>query len=152
MGITTSRAYDPDDHEACLTLFDQNCPDYFAPSERQDYQTFLENGPLGYRVCLHQNQIVGAWGLAVDRASHQGRLQWILLARRIKGLGVGRDMMSHSLQQARALDLNEIHIAASQKSAPFFSRFGAQPMSTTADGWGPGLDRIDMVIDLINTA
>ncbi len=148
MKITSHRPYHPNDRDACLALFDDNCPEYFAAREREDYRTFLENGPMGYQVCLHNDTIVGAWGMAANRARKQGRIQWILLAPGTRGKGIGRMMMSHSIDRARELGLTVIQIAASQKSAPFFQRFGAETFSSTTSGWGPGLDRLDMHITL----
>ena len=41
------RAYQPADREACLALFDENCPAFFAPNEREDYEAFLRDLELG---------------------------------------------------------------------------------------------------------
>ncbi len=38
----TFRPYQTADREACLGLFDANCPEFFAPNERADYVAFLE--------------------------------------------------------------------------------------------------------------
>ena len=35
------RGYRPPDESACLALFDENCPAFFAPNERDDYLVFL---------------------------------------------------------------------------------------------------------------
>jgi hypothetical protein len=37
-------------------------------------------------------------------------------------------------------------MATSPKAAPFFAKFGATITSSTVDGWGPDMDRIDMVL------
>ena len=37
-------------------------------------------------------------------------------------------------------------------SATFFARFGATETKRTCDGWGPGMDRVDMVLDPASTS
>ena len=48
------------------------------------------------------------------------------------------------ISQGRASHSPLIEIAASHKSAPFFAKFGATVTAHTVDGWGNGMDRIDM--------
>ena len=42
------RAYEAADLPACMILFDANCPAYFAPNERAEFETFLGLKPAGY--------------------------------------------------------------------------------------------------------
>jgi len=57
-------------------------------------------------------------------------------------------MMRRVTEQAVTSGLSAVQIAASQKSAPFFARFDAIVRSVSPDGWGPGLDRVDMLLVL----
>jgi hypothetical protein len=43
----TFRPYSNADCQACTDIFDANCPEFFAPNERQGYESFLENVPEG---------------------------------------------------------------------------------------------------------
>lgn len=134
------RDYADADRAACLELFDANCPLYFAPNEREDYARFLQRRPPGYRVCARAGRVVGAYGLIGSD------LNWILLDPDAQGGGIGSAIMREVIAAARAAGLDAVRIAASHKSAPFFARFGAQTVAQTADGWGPGMHRIDMVL------
>ena len=136
------RPFDPGDRAACLALFDANCPAYFAPNERADYIEFLDRAPAGYEVCELDGSAVAAFGLI--RSDGAVRLNWIMLAPASQGRGIGSAIMQRVVAAARSSGESVIHIAASQKSAPFFARFGAAPVTRTPDGWGPGMDRIDM--------
>ena len=133
---------------ACLALFDANCPDYFAPNERDDYHAFLDRAPAGYSVVLSNDDIVGACGLINSGPPDRRRVNWILVSPRAQGLGVGAAMMAHMLAQARDARVHVIDIAASHKSAAFFARFGAVAVRHIDDGWGPKMHRIDMEIRL----
>lgn len=137
------RAYTAADEAACLALFELNTPDFFAPSEREDYAAFLRTAPGEYRVCVEGAQVVGAFGV-FRRTADEGGLHWILIDPRRQGEGLGSWMMSDVMRQCRELRVQRLHIAASHKSAPFFARFGARALRETADGWGPGMHRIDM--------
>lgn len=138
-------SYSCEDREACLAVFDQNCPDFFAPNERAGYARFLDAVGAGYRVCRRDGKIVGAFGLIPGSTSDEARLNWILLSPSAQGAGVGRAIMTEAAAQAAARGIVQVAIAASHRSAPFFARFGAEEQTRTEDGWGPGMHRVDMV-------
>jgi GNAT superfamily N-acetyltransferase len=140
------RRYATSDQRDCLALFDANCPGYFDPGERVDYVEFLDERPAGYEVCLQGRSIVGASGVCA-RTEGGLRLRWILISPASQGQGVGKAMMTRALEVCRASGEAALHIAASQKSAPFFARFGARAVETIPQGWGPTLDRVEMVLE-----
>lgn len=141
------RSFHSADTAACLAIFDANCPEFFAPNERADYETFLEALPEGYEVCEGAGRIVAAFGLT-RTARDTERLNWIMLHPDSKGRGLGSEIMRRVISQAKANRSPLIRIAASHKSAPFFARFGAVAVAREQDGWGPGMDRIDMELPL----
>jgi GNAT superfamily N-acetyltransferase len=137
------RPYSPADRGACLGLFDDNCPAFFAPNERDDYVKFLATEAGRYEVCLLGHQVVGAYGLGSQDAA-QLALRWILISTRHQGQGLGSAIMARVLAVVRAEGANSLYIGASHKSAPFFARFGARETATTLNGWGPDMHRVDM--------
>ena len=141
------RPYSTLDREACLALVDSNCPQFFAPNERGDYETFLDHAPRGYEVGLLARRVVGAYGLTAYLSGNH-RLNWILVDPNVRGLGIGSMMMSRIVAQASALCVKRIEIAASHLSASFFARFGAIMVAETKHGWGPGIHRHDMALAL----
>lgn len=143
----TFRPYLSTDRDICLGLFDANCPDFFAPNERTDYVAFLDSSPSGYELCLIGYDVAGAFGLIGNDVSRR-RLNWIMLNPQLHGRGVGRAIMENVVALAASEGIQAIDIAASQKSAPFFARFGAITMTVTDNGWGPGMHRVDMKLAL----
>jgi GNAT superfamily N-acetyltransferase len=139
------RPYEAKDRAACRALFDENCPDFFAPNERAEYAEFLDSSPQGYEVCILYDQLVGAFGL---HAHDSGDLavRWIMVSRQVHGRGLGSTMMTRVLSSARSMGAKRLHIAASHKSAPFFARFGALETARITDGWGPEMHRVEMQI------
>jgi GNAT superfamily N-acetyltransferase len=140
----TFRPYQSADLAALLALFDGNCPEFFAPNERDDYVEFLAATPAGYEVCLFGGKIVGAFGMLREE---QGlSLRWILVSPDAQGRGLGRAIMVRVVAAVHAHGGEPLHIAASQKSAPFFTKFGAKEVRRIPDGWGPGMHRVDMLL------
>jgi GNAT superfamily N-acetyltransferase len=135
--------YQPSDRPVCLRLFDANSPKYFAPNERAEYAAFLDASSGDYELCRRANQVLGAFGVQPGDAN-DAHLRWILLAPEVQGQGIGTAIMTRVAELAVARGRPLVRIAASQMSAPFFARFGARTTTTTPDGWGPGMDRVDM--------
>lgn len=136
--------YAPGDRDACLAVFDENCPEFFAPNERADYADFLDRVGATYRVCRRDGRIVGAFGLMPGAAPDEAHLNWILISTSAQGAGLGRAIMADVAAQAAQRGATRVAIAASHRSAPFFARFGARELVRTDDGWGPGMHRVDM--------
>ncbi|MEM1405046.1 MAG: GNAT family N-acetyltransferase [Pseudomonadota bacterium] len=141
------RDYGKDDESACLAIFDGNCPEFFAPNEREDYRAFLGASPKGYEVCLSAGDVVGAFGV-FPQLDGAPSLNWILLHPNAQGLGLGSAIMARSSASARALEAAFLRIAASHKSAPFFEKFGAQRKRFTKHGWGRDMHRVDMELPI----
>lgn len=134
--------------QACLALFDANCPEFFASNEREDYAAFLKDSPAGYEVCVLDGAVVGAAGLVVNEAAGRAGINWILFDPAVQGRGLGTALMERLLGRAREVGVGGVELAASHKSAPFFARFGAVEVERIVDGWGPGMHRIEMEVCL----
>ena len=141
------RPYRPADRAACFELFDGNCPEFFAPNERDDLVEFLATPPAGYEVCLLDDKIVGAFG--VLREAQGLTLRWIMVSSSAQGQGVGRAIMDRAIATVRASGGGPLHIATSQHSAAFFAKLGAQEIRRIPDGWGPGMHRVDMLLPTV---
>ena len=141
------RPYRREDYSACIDIFDANCPVYLAPNERKDYEIFLESAPEGYEVCQIDGRVRGVFGL-LGNGRNEKRLNWIMVDPQSHGIGIGARIMERVIQLGRSSQTLEIGLSTSQKVAPFFKKYGATITSTRIDGYGPGLDRIDMVLPL----
>jgi GNAT superfamily N-acetyltransferase len=140
------RRYESSDRGTCLSLFDANCPAYFAPAEREEYCAFLNELPTTYTVVNSNAVIVGAFG--IRKVDSNARLNWIIVDRDCQGGGIGSAIMVEAIVQATQLGCRAIDIAASHLSAPLFAQLGAKEVRFTNHGWGPGMHRADMVLPL----
>lgn len=138
------RSYVSASLDNCLKLFDANCPEYFAPNEREDYKNFLEANPNAYELCCISDQLIVAFGVFSEESAISDdscairavSLNWILIDPDMQGSGIGTELMSRALYRASLLGAQKLKIAASHKSAPFFKRFGAKTVCEKHDGWG----------------
>jgi GNAT superfamily N-acetyltransferase len=136
------RAFQRQDRADCLALFDGNCPEFFAPNERDDYERFLDGTVAGYYVCLSGGQIIAAFGVSTGIPT-RCRLSWILVAQEWQRRGVGKTIMTEVIRVAAARTR-----VRSQRSAPYFAKCGAEEVGRLQDGWGPGMHRVDMELCL----
>tara|TARA_R110002096_G_scaffold416576_3_gene619568 strand:+ start:11899 stop:12339 length:441 start_codon:yes stop_codon:yes gene_type:complete len=141
------KSYEARDKNACLSLFDQNCPDFFAPNEREEYEGFLDTNRSEYLLCTTEGQIVGVFGIFPKRPG-ECNLNWIMLSPNTQGMGLGTLIMDEALKQAKDINASVIHIATSQVAYKFFEKFGAVIVLETENGWGPDMHKIEMELQL----
>ena len=136
--------YSSEHYDACLALFDANCPEFFAPNERSEYAEFLRRVNGEYLVCLNGANVLAAFGVVDENIAHRRRLNWIMVSPEHHGVGMGTIIMQQTEQLVRKARASIIDISASHKSAAFFARFGAKKIKHIENGWGPKIHRIEM--------
>ncbi|HJR72503.1 MAG TPA: GNAT family N-acetyltransferase [Luteimonas sp.] len=145
------RAWREDDRDTGLALFDSNVPQYFAAQERADFIEFIDDLPGPYFVALDADGIaVGCGGYAVhDKKPETAALCWGMIDRAHHGRGWGDALLRHRLDLiAREPVFRWVEIETSQFSRGFFERYGFVQRRTVADGFAPGIDLIDMTLDM----
>lgn len=137
--------YTPEHHKAgCLAAFDSNVPHYFDTSERQDFETFLDQEAGDYVVMLEDNKVIGCGGVALN--NDEAVLCWGLLHADWHGRGLGRALLEQRLKMAEAMpQARRIVCATSQHTEAFYAKKGFITQRRINDGWAPGLHRIEMV-------
>lgn len=142
------RLYDPSDKAACLALFDSNVPRYFDASERPAFEDFL-NQPTGeYFVIEKAGAICGCGGFRKEDRG-QARFTWGMVDNAHHGSGLGRLLAEHRLQAIEASgSFVEAELFTTPQIAPFFAKFGFQPVHLETDGFAPGMDKVQMILRL----
>ena len=86
----TFRPFTPTDAPACLVLFNSNCPPYFHPSERADFEQFLQDleDRGDYWVMELSGGLVGCGGVWFGGGGQAG-LGWGMVRRDLHGQGRG---------------------------------------------------------------
>lgn len=152
MAQVTARPFAAGDGTACLALFDGNVPRFFAAEERAEFEAFLAGPALGpdpYLVLDQNGALVGCGGLSRAPGTRRVSLSWGMVDRARQGQGLGRMLTETRLALARTLPgIDTVALNTSQHTQGFYARFGFAVEKITPDGFGPGLDRWDMILRL----
>lgn len=134
-------------------MFDENCPQYFAPNERKDFLEYLSDYGSEYIIYEQDRQIKCAFGLNLDTSVKTASIRWIMVTRGSHQQCLGKVMMQHAIERAKTYpEIQAIAISASQHSAPFFAKWGAVTQNTLENGWGPEIHRVGMLLPLKTAA
>lgn len=145
------RPYEDRDADACLALFDGNVPMYFARGERADFVRFLarQAGVGTYLVVERGGVVVACGGHTLEEDATTAGFCWGMVERRLHRQGLGRLLTRARLDACRqAGTIARVRLDTSQHTRAFYARFGFRVERITPDGYGPGLDRCDMVLAL----
>lgn len=149
--LPQARDYDPADRDGCVALFRGNVPEFFLASEEAQFVDFLDRCAVGgsYQVIERAGHIVACGGHLVEDDGITGSFCWGMVERGSHRTGLGSLLVAARLRAARATPgVTQIRLDTSQKTQAFYARFGFQCVSVTKDGYGPGLDRWDMLLHL----
>jgi hypothetical protein len=151
------RPYQKQDQKACLEIFDSNCPTFFDPSERLLYMNWLisiEEGipprenmnPYYYFVSEEQGHVIAAFGFYGIENTNDVRLSWGMVHCNRHGEGIGTEVFQYRLYAIKKILPNhQLKLDTSQHTLQFYKRMGFEVLLTEKDGYGKGLDRIEMI-------
>ena len=146
-----SRPYTDHDYKACLDIFDSNLPKFFDATERNEFCDFL-NAKVKerpYLVFEYEGQVIACGGLAINRDEKSAFLSWGMVSNPYHGKGIGKLLTEARLELARSIpEIEKVTLNTSQHTQGFYSKFGFEMTKVTTDGYGEGLDRWDMVLNL----
>lgn len=152
--------YQPAHRSECLRIYDSNCPKYFLPEERPDFEDWLnKHEEQPFWVMQHEGSIIGCGGVflsqpsdPVDFADEVG-FGWGMVARDLHGQGFGKALSQHRLQYLHQHHPNRpIVLRTSQHTYPFFEKLGFVVHQMLPDGFGQGMDKYIMVHQPTSTA
>ena len=140
------RHYSTSDRSACLAVFDSNCPRFLHPSERPGFGEWLHRVTGTFLVLEADEQVIACGGYV--QGAGDVALTWGLLHAGQHGRQLGELLLVERL--CRAIDEAEVQssrLATTPRVAPFFARVGYRHVADERDGWGPGMDRVEMRLD-----
>ncbi|WP_079914407.1 GNAT family N-acetyltransferase [Paenibacillus sp. 32352] len=145
------RPYQAEDRAACEAIFDSNTPLYFAYEERKDFGSFLNELKVPYFVVEEdEGAIVACGGYAANKEDYTvAVLCWGMVLRDVHHRGIGRQLLAERLRRiAVESQFASVKIETSQYSRGFFERFGFIAGRIVQNGFAPGLDLVEMKLDL----
>jgi len=145
------RRYQSSDMQACLHIFDGNTPRFFSLVEREDFKNFLVNDAVGwdYLVIEDNGRIVACGGHNSDKDAKSANFCWGMVANDLHSTGLGKMLTIARLKTASAhRGVTSVRLDTSQHTQGFYARFGFVTERIIPDGYGPGLDRWEMTLNL----
>ncbi len=143
------RTYSPRDRDHCLRIFDSNRPRSFADYERAQFESYLDSGGGTYFIVERRGAVVGCGGYAISLDGKTADLCWGMIEQRLHRERLGELLLLGRLQAIAALGrVAGVRLSTSQFAEGFYAQYGFKAVSRVADGFGTGLDRVEMRLDL----
>jgi [ribosomal protein S18]-alanine N-acetyltransferase len=160
----TIREYTPEDKNACLEIFRSNCPKFFDKSELEMFDKWLEHQAnensvyqsptytnsekdAYYVIELPETGIVACAGFYIVKNEKEARLAWGMIHSSFHNKGYGTTLFDH---RKKIIQKNwpqhKITLGTSQHTFPFYERMGMKVINFVKSGYGPELDRYDMIL------
>ncbi|HMO79809.1 MAG TPA: GNAT family N-acetyltransferase [Pyrinomonadaceae bacterium] len=140
------RPYVSENLEDVVAIFRTNIPKYFVPAEEQELREYLTDHPEDYYLLESGGEIVAAGGIALN-SDNTVSLCWGMVRNDLIGTGIGKRLTEFRLAKARErFGPVPVKISTSQHTSGFYEKLGFQMGELTPNGFGPGLDRCNMVL------
>jgi len=133
---------------ACLQVFESNVPDFFVEGERAEFGTFLDELPGPYFVIEDEAGAVIACG-GFAESPGLADLCWGMVRRDLHRRGIGDLLLRERLARITArADIRLVRLDTTQHTRAYYERAGFRVDRVTRDGYAPGMDRYDMLLEL----
>ncbi len=144
--------YQPADFIACMIIMKSNIPKFFLQEELKDFEQYLTrmvkfNLDCPYWVVKNADEVIGCGGVGPSLLdSNRIVLIWGMVDRRFHHKGVGKLLTMHRLEYARKQWPEQaVSIDTSQHTTGFYQHLGFKVIEWKKDGYGPGLDRVELI-------
>ncbi|TXR53191.1 GNAT family N-acetyltransferase [Reinekea thalattae] len=133
----------------CLEVFDSNVGKYFDPSERKDFCEYLDS--IDSESCYYvyrQNEKVLACG-GFNIVNGNASLTWGMVLREFHNQRLGSKLTDFRLSKIKLIaGVEKVKIQTSQHTSDFYSTKGFVIAKTTPNGFGEGIDCVEMELDV----
>lgn len=146
--------YSQKNFDACLAIFDSNCPASFAEWERPEFAEWLRDrtSKNPYWTIAVEGHIVGCGGIYTSDDHHKdsdyGReagFAWGMVDKAHQGKGYGKALFQYRLDYLLEHYGDwSIILRTSQTANTFFEQFNFKTIEYTEDGWSKGLHKYEM--------
>lgn len=139
------RKYVSQDQSAVLELFDANCPQYFAPEERNDLENYLESELEDYFVVEAGGKLVACGGINLQEERSKGVLSWDMIHPDYQKQGIGKVLAAFRIRHLEEVyHVKSIGVRTSQFTHRFYAKCGFELKNVVKDYWAEGYDLYDM--------
>ena len=150
------RAYQINDHTACMEIIKSNTPLFFAVDEVPLFEAWLiaqEKGLLAhpisekeyYFIIEEGNKIVGCAGYLLAQNSGEIYLSWGMVHHEYQKHGHGKKLLEYRIKSiAQKYPDRKVCLTTTQDIAPFFEKYGFKVTHIKPKFYSESLDRYEM--------
>ena len=139
------REYTISDKIPLIEVLKLNIPQYFAESELEDLEDYLENKIEKYLIAEIDNQLVGGGGINFVREIKTAKISWDFIHPLFQGKGIGEKLLKHRLETINTIEgIENIKVRTSQLAYKFYKKNGFVLQEVISDYWAKGFDLYDM--------
>ena len=151
------RPYSIGDRLSCIALFSSNVPIYFADTELNDFEFWLDGKDkqvLSYKnteeeyffVLENHGEILACGGFYIPKLEKRINLVWGMVKASCHNMSYGTALLDYRLNLASKMFPEfTISIDTTQLTKGFYEKFNFTSIKTTENYYAPGLHRIDMI-------
>jgi [ribosomal protein S18]-alanine N-acetyltransferase len=141
LGYINIREYSANDKPVLMELLALNTPEYFAPSEREDFDHYLDNEIDLYFVITVDSLVVGCGGINFNNDSKTGKISWDILHPEFQGKSLGTMLLKHRIDLLKSMpSIENIVVRTSQVAYKFYGKSGFISTQIEKDYWAKGFD------------
>jgi len=138
------REYSSKDKLELLRLLKLNVPKYFAESEINDLNEYLEYKIESYFVIETENEIIGAGGINFDKEHEGAKLSWDFVHPEFQGKRAGQQLLKHRIGLLKSMEITNISVRTSQFAYTFYEKNRFVLRNKVKDYWDTGFDLYEM--------
>lgn len=142
------REYAIDDKPRLIEILKLNVPSYFAASEIEDYDRYLNNEIEQYFVIEFKGGLVGAGGINFNNDCTVGIISWDVIHPNFQGRGFGSKLLNYRIALLKSLkSMKLIAVRTSQFAYKFYEHNGFVLKEIQKDYWAKGFDMYQMIYE-----
>ncbi|MCI0919742.1 GNAT family N-acetyltransferase [Sphingobacterium rhinopitheci] len=140
------RKFKLEDKEKLVRILINNVPRYFAETEVDDYEEYINGKVQDYYVAQLGDEIIAAGGINYDKDRQLAKISWDIVDIPFQKQGIGRLLMKHRLEVIAAKkDIKSIIVRTSQHAYGFYEKMGFKLLERHKDYWAKGFDMYKMI-------
>jgi len=135
------REYMPEDKPRLMEIFKLHVPAYFATTEINDLDNYLDHEIETYFVAEANGKIVGAGGINLDINNKTGKISWDFIDPSFQGRGIGQELLNKRIKLLKSTEgIEIIEVRTSQLAYKFYEKNRFIIKEIIKDYWAEGLD------------
>jgi N-acetylglutamate synthase-like GNAT family acetyltransferase len=144
--VNILRSYKARDFDNVVDLLKSNIPEFFAPSEIEDFKNYLLHSREDYFVLEREDRIIAAGGINYLPDEDLARLAWDMVHNDFHKKGFGAILLNHRINHIKTFtSFTSVDVRSSQFAFKFYQKHDFRLVCQEKDFWGAGFDLYHLI-------